>query len=69
MDKVWIVLLILFLVIFVIYTLAYIFRLRDVIKGQDFLLQSMAKEITYLRSYIYDKERVQESEEVWDNIF
>lgn len=64
MDKVWIVLLILFLVIFVIYTLAYIFRLRDVIKGQDFLLQSMAKEITYLRSYIYDKERVQEVEEV-----
>lgn len=56
--------LIVFLIIFVIYTLSYIFKLINIIKNQDFLLQDMAKEITILREVLYEKERVQESEEV-----
>lgn len=56
--------LIVFLIIFVIYTLSYIFKLRNTIKNQDYLLHEMAKEITYLRGCVYEKERVQESEEV-----
>ena len=67
MNNLW--WLVLVLSILVIYTSFYIFKLINIIKNKDFLLQDMAKEITYLRECMYEKERVQESEEVWNNIF
>ena len=62
MNNLW--WLVVVLSILVIYTSFYIFKFINIIKNQDFLLQDMAKEITRLREVLYEKERVQESEEV-----
>lgn len=68
MDKNLIIILAVALIVFVVYTLIYIRKLICTIKDQEYLLMQMDQEISKLRRYIYEKERVQKFEEVRDDI-
>lgn len=62
MNNLWWLVVVLSILVFC--TSFYVLKLSNIIKNQDYLLHEMAKEITYLRGCVYEKERVQESEEV-----
>ena len=68
MDKNLIIILAVALIVFVVYTRIYIRKLICTIKDQEYLLMQMDQEISKLRRYIYEKERVQKFEEIRDDI-
>lgn len=52
------------LAILIFQLFGYINKLKILLKDKHKLMREMAEEIIYLRECIYEKERVQESEEV-----
>jgi uncharacterized protein YoxC len=68
MDKNLIIILAVALIVFVAYTLIYIRKLICTIKDQEYLLMQMDQEISKLRRYIYEKERIQKFEKVRNDI-